>query len=175
MATKPSTSTGDVVFVEATPALLEERTLKKLRSIGVVLYQVAEGGCHLVVSHQPSTGTGLVRITRRGKRRLLNRVAWEQHNGPVSEGLYVSPKCGNGRCVNPDHLFLTTKAEVQRQGRKGQIGDQDIFTPLLLTKDRAELVRRMLLVGVAKRQIRQVFGITRTALAQVERDALGLS
>lgn len=76
-------------------------------------------GCWLWGANQ-SCGYG--RVWARGKPvAWAHRQAWEYTHGPIPEGLRVIHRCGMRVCVNPAHLFLGTKKDVQdntfRKGR----------------------------------------------------------
>ncbi len=49
-----------------------------------------------------------------GRTMLAHRLAWELARGPIPDGLSVCHHCDNPPCCRPDHLFLGTRADNNR-------------------------------------------------------------
>lgn len=43
-----------------------------------------------------------------GKISYLHRVAWEERNGSIPDGMFIDHTCRNRACVNLEHLRLVT-------------------------------------------------------------------
>lgn len=50
-----------------------------------------------------------------GKQVGMHIVSWELFKGPIPEGMCVLHRCDNPPCVRPDHLYLGTKGDNNRE------------------------------------------------------------
>lgn len=82
--------------------------------------------CHVFVGHTDECGYG--RIGNKGKLVRIHRYRWEQHNGPIPNGMCVCHTCDTPACHNIDHLFLGTHKEnmedCARKGRRDNRGSR---------------------------------------------------
>ncbi len=51
----------------------------------------------------------------RGPQKLVHRMSYELHIGPIPAGLQIDHLCRNRCCLNPDHLEVVTGAENLRR------------------------------------------------------------
>lgn len=105
---------------------------------------------------------------RRGKRILAHRAAWEIANGAIPKGMFVCHKCDNPPCVRPDHLFLgtpqdnnkdmATKNRSSHGSRNGQskLTEQDVAA---LKTDYAD--------GIKQRLIAEKYGVSRATVQRI--------
>lgn len=106
------------------------------------------GECWLWTACQKDTGYGQFRVN--GHTRMVHKLSWELHRGPVPGGLSVLHDCPGGdnpACVNPAHLWLGTQADNMRDmdaKKRRKWGEhKGASNPAaLLTEDQVRAVRK---------------------------------
>jgi hypothetical protein len=81
---------------------------------------VPETGCWLWLGAEKGNGYGNV---RNGQRNMTaHRASYIRAVGPVPEGADVCHKCDTRLCINPDHLFIGSRADnMQDAKQKGRV------------------------------------------------------
>ena len=84
-----------------------------------------ENGCWEWSGSRNPAGYGTIGVHR--SSRLAHRVAWEETNGPIPDGLFVLHSCDNPCCINPAHLWIgnhdDNMKDMIKKGRSGSFWD----------------------------------------------------
>lgn len=73
-------------------------------------------------------GYGYYRNRKNRKILAAHRLAWSLYRGPIPDGICVLHKCDTPACVNPDHLFLGTRADNNRDMNSKNRGNNQTKT-----------------------------------------------
>src|SRR5215467_2952229 len=110
-----------------------------------------------------SSGYGVFNINQR--IHVAHRVAWMLYRGDIPDGLCVLHRCDNRRCVNPDHLFLGTRADnTADMLMKGREARGSRMPNAILTADDIPTIRQLWESGMKSAEIAALFGVARQTI-----------
>ena len=117
-------------------------------------------GCWLWLGPPHHNGYGNIRTEKdiNGNSRLIgpHQASWLINHGPIPAGFWVLHKCDTPLCVNPDHLYLGTRADnamdmVVRERAFMKKGSGHFLAKL--TEIDIPVIRRLYTSGLSKRYI----------------------
>ncbi len=117
-------------------------------------------GCWLWTAGKSDTGYGAFRAD--GRQQYAHRVSWKLGRGPIPDGLCVLHQCDTPACVNPDHLFLGTKADnAADRDRKGRHGSAK------LSEDTVRVIRAEVERGASQASLARHYGVHKQTIWRV--------
>ena len=121
------------------------------------LHVIKSDGCWVWKGALTKDGYGC--IERNTRLLRTHRVSWELTNGTIPEGLLVMHHCDNRPCVNPDHLFIGTVGDNNRDClRKGR--HRYILPNLKLNIQQVMQIREALTRGESQKVLASHYGVT---------------
>lgn len=120
---------------------------------------------------------GYGKISRNGQERLVHRLAWEDANGPIPEGMVIRHRCDNPSCHRADHLLLGTHADnvrdrVERAGRKSKLSADEVAVAKALHSCGAKAVFLAKALGVSPATMHRYLNGESTPTVAVKRSPL---
>lgn len=100
-----------------------------------------------------------------GRGQVAHRVAWKLERGPIPDGLQVCHRCDVTKCVRPDHLFLGTQTDNNRDCLAKGRGNRR--THRSLTPEQVRAIRAFRREGLLHHDIALRFGVSRSLVGQI--------
>lgn len=123
---------------------------------------VTESGCWLWDG--PTFNHGRPRVWKDNTHKLAHRVSYEAFLGDIPDGTCVCHKCDTPLCVNPDHLFLGTwddnNKDKTRKGRQAFLRGESHGSSRLTAAQVSEIRRIHSIDGVPTEKIGTMFGVS---------------
>lgn len=125
-------------------------------------------GCWLWTAGKFHYGHGQFWLNESRPNERAHRLAWEDRNGPIPEGLCVCHKCDTPACVNPDHLFLGTQGDNNAdRNAKGRTCIGTRHPSSKLTEDAVRKIHSLREARLSQRRISKAVGVSQTLVWRV--------
>jgi hypothetical protein len=119
-------------------------------------------GCWLWMHGIGGPGYGMIWDGK--KTSTAHRSMFAAVNGPIPPKMDVCHRCDNRACINPDHLFLGTRADnVRDMDRKGRRKNTTILTPTQVRDIRAAAARGERTMDLAAR-----YGVSEPTISSIK-------
>ena len=123
-----------------------------------------ENGCYPWIAAKNKQGYGILRW---GRTRLAHRLVYEHEFGPIPPWLMVCHKCNNPSCVNPNHLYLGTRADNMEDMAEAGSCKGERHSQARLTRGKVRNIRKRLLAGQSVTSIALAYGVSRGAIYDI--------
>jgi hypothetical protein len=126
--------------------------------------------CWVWTGGKDSHGYGVIRVGDSSDRS--HRVSWVMHRGPIPDGFWVLHRCDNPPCIRPDHLFLGTVSDNNRdrhqkgRSRGGKLHGTAVGHAKLTEESVFEARVRYAMGGMTCAQLGEEYGVCGTVMAK---------
>lgn len=108
------------------------------------------------------------KIFHDGKQLHGHRISWMIHRGAIPDGLCVCHNCPGGDnrwCVNPDHLFLGTLQDNNRDTAKK--GRYAMFSNAKLNPIHVRAIRKDFKNGTTRKELASRYGVALVTIKRI--------
>lgn len=116
-------------------------------------------------------GYGSITMKKDGKKSSIRThvYSWELFTGrPVPKGLFVCHKCDHHYCVNPQHLFLGTALDNNRdRNQKGRSSKGTKVNTCKLNEQQVRDIRKLHSEGHSTAQLSKIYNIHRSNVLHI--------
>lgn len=152
-------------YVSMRERITDEDTINRFSKF--VESDVNEKGCDKFTSSPDSFGYRMFWFG--GQARSAHRISYRIHCGPIPEDKQVNHECDTPWCVNPNHLYLGTQSENNRDAwaRNRRSGTPGVKRPDYLDEWEVAAVHRLKALNVKQKLISDVLGISEVQTSDI--------
>lgn len=120
-----------------------------------------------------SKNDGYGQIGLGSKLLRAHRFSYQLHNGEIPKGMFVCHKCDNRACVNPDHLWLGTNEENQKDMRMKHRDNYGSYNgekhhKAKLVKENIPEIKKLYKSGkFTQQELAELFGVHQTVISYI--------
>lgn len=125
----------------------------------------------------PKMGYGILTVLGRKSPTMAHRLAYEVWRGKIPDGQHVLHGCDNAWCINPDHLFIGTKGDNNKdrdaKGRTAR-GERiakskrgELAWNARITDEDVRAIRASAAAGVRQSRLAELYRIDQSQISNI--------
>lgn len=125
-----------------------------------------ESGCWLWIGSKTKKGYGGFLRSIKGKNKYFyaHRFIYELANGPIKKGLFCCHHCDVRNCVNPEHIFLGTALDNNRDMLAKGRGKQ----PKEIAEEIKNAIRAAYVTGKFKQcELQKIYNVSPSTIVKI--------
>jgi len=148
--------------------IYEEDYIPQNYNFRKIKYKINNNNCWICISHK--TGThGYPRARRNGVVEKLHRYICKLEIGRIPEDKLVLHKCGNKKCINPEHLKIGTHKENGQDAiRLNERACGEEIGSSKLTKKEVIKIKKLIKKGETLTKIAEEFGVSQSNISLIK-------
>jgi len=127
---------------------------------------ITETGCWIWLNYVGTDGYGM--ITYKNRPIRAHRFSYALFKDKITEGMKVCHKCDIKACVNPEHLFLGTYADNNKDRhfkKRDAIGSKNGLAKL--TENQVKTIKSLLKDGKKGVDIARIYGVSPLIISRI--------
>lgn len=142
----------------------------KMKTNKKIAWQVNENDCWICTSHA-GNGHGYPQYQVNGKPGYLSRYMYENKHSKIPDGMCACHKCDTPMCINPDHIFLGTRADnnadkVSKNRQACEIGELNSNSKLT----EKQIIEIRNIHDMKHRQIAEIYNVSKSHITNIRRN-----
>ena len=130
----------------------------------ILRYIENENGCWIHTNKPMNKGYVFLNLTGNNEDRILaHRASYILHKGEIPEGMLVCHSCDTRACINPNHLWLGTIQDNDKDRDEKKRGHWHVY----LTDEEVEDIRGFYQLGFSQSKIARMLGLSRAGVHRI--------
>lgn len=127
-----------------------------------------KGECWIWIAAVDKDGYGHMWRNESSRNYAVHRFSWEQHNGPIPDGLGVLHHCDNPPCIRPDHLYCGTTIDNVRDRTVRGRERGELHGMAIVNESQVRTIRhRYATEKISQIALGKEYGLSQTAISQI--------
>lgn len=150
----------------------EEQILERLK-MHFEKNVIRQDGCWDWKGYIARNGYAEIARSKNFSIKHAHRISWMIHKGKIPEGLFICHKCDNPKCTNPDHLFIGTHQDNNKdRDEKGRTIKGEKVASSILNDEQVREIKNLLSLDHSTSEIAKKFAISTTTAKRINNGTL---